>query len=434
MSARNGAPRAAGAARPPTGTYGAPGAVMEPSARIDPEFRKLIPPLDPDQLRGLEDSIRHWGNRDSIVVWAGHNILLDGHQRVEICRRLGIPLKLPAEIDLPSRAHAELWVVENQLRNRRNLTDDQRALLMVERYERLSKLAKEERARKAASVRWRDGECLSDASSDKHRGSKRDTRAEVARGAKLSERRFRYAVEVKKAPDLAEKVFAGQLSLVEAMREKRTRENRAMLESISTRKAKEIAGLYDVIVIDPPWPVQGQIPLNEIFISSELPHYPLMTLEQIKTEIGAYLAEHLCPDAFVFLWTTQKFLPDALKLIEAWGLKYRGLFTWHKRGGPKPLNQPIFNSEHAIYACRGAPEFVDTKAFWTCFKAPRGAHSEKPEVFYEMLRRVTAGRRLDMFNRRKIKGFDGWGYETADEDQSPGGPPVCAQAVQAHAP
>jgi N6-adenosine-specific RNA methylase IME4 len=178
------------------------------------------------------------------------------------------------------------------------------------------------------------------------------------------------------------------------------------LETVAAREVEAPTGLYDVIVIDPPWPMQKierDVRPNQVDFD-----YPVMS----EAELAALCipADEHC---HVWLWTTHKFMPMALRLLDVWGLKYVCTFVWHKPGGFQPIGLPQYNCEFAIYARKGTPQFLDTKAFSTAFSAPRGGHSEKPEEFYDVLRRVTGGRRLDMFNRRKIEGFTGWGKEAA---------------------
>lgn len=67
---------------------------------------------------------------------------------------------------------------------------------------------------------------------------------------------------------------------------------------------------------------------------------------------------------------------------------------------------PQFNSEFVVAGAIGNPRFDSTKAFPTAFYSKRGRHSEKPDAFYDLLRRVAPKPALDIFNRRHIIGFD----------------------------
>ena len=62
-----------------------------PRYTVDPQIRDLIPPLSAHEREALEADIALRGNRDPIVVWPhdGHLIILDGHHRLEACRKTG---------------------------------------------------------------------------------------------------------------------------------------------------------------------------------------------------------------------------------------------------------------------------------------------------------------------------------------------------------
>lgn len=166
-------------------------------------------------------------------------------------------------------------------------------------------------------------------------------------------------------------------------------------------------GRYSTIVIDPPWDMQKierVVAPNQAWFD-----YPTMTEEQLA---GFDVANMAADDCHLFCWTTQKFLPVALRLIEGWGFRYVLTMVWHKAGGFQPFGLPQYNCEFAIYARRGAPEFTETKAFNCCFQAPRREHSRKPDAFYDVIRRVTSEPRIDVFSREAREGFDQHGNDT----------------------
>ena len=104
---------------------------------VDEEFRSLIPPLTDEERAGLEENLLRDGCLEPLIVWAERQILLDGHNRKDICDRYGIDYEI-RELSLPDREAAADWIDAHQL-GRRNLTPEQMSLLRGRRYNRLKK-------------------------------------------------------------------------------------------------------------------------------------------------------------------------------------------------------------------------------------------------------------------------------------------------------
>ena len=102
------------------------------SLQIDSEFQNLIPPLSSQEKLQLEANIKEFGCLDPLVVWKGENILLDGHNRYEICIREEITYTI-VEIEITDREAAICWIANHQL-GRRSITPEVASYLRGKRY------------------------------------------------------------------------------------------------------------------------------------------------------------------------------------------------------------------------------------------------------------------------------------------------------------
>jgi N6-adenosine-specific RNA methylase IME4 len=159
-------------------------------------------------------------------------------------------------------------------------------------------------------------------------------------------------------------------------------------------------------------------------------HYKTMAFAELAAlpvkELAAPTGCHL------FLWSSGPFLPQALRLIEAWGFRYSTrAFTWlkTKRGwdGTSPLTELDFTiglglttrsqSELVILARRGNCR-RQRKDVRELILAPRREHSRKPDEFYRRVEAYCSGPYADLFAREHRPGWSVWG----DEIKKFGGP------------
>ena len=101
---------------------------LVPAIRIDASLRAYIDPLTPDEYQALERSLLDEGCRDALVLWG--DLLVDGHNRYEICTRHGIAFRTTQNERFTSMDDVHLWMIDNHL-GRRSVSDFQRGELAL---------------------------------------------------------------------------------------------------------------------------------------------------------------------------------------------------------------------------------------------------------------------------------------------------------------
>ena len=158
---------------------------------------------------------------------------------------------------------------------------------------------------------------------------------------------------------------------------------------------------FGCIYADPPW-LYG----NQGTRAATGNHYGGMTID----EICALPVERLAAEtSHLHLWTTNGFLPDAFRVIEAWGFTYKSCFVWTK---PQMGigNYWRVSHEFMLLGVRGSCSFAD-KSLMSWAALNRTKHSAKPDHIRSMIERASPGPRLELFARRIAHGWKSWGNE-----------------------
>ena len=127
----------------------------------------------------------------------------------------------------------------------------------------------------------------------------------------------------------------------------------------------------------------------------------------------------------LFLWTSGPFLPQALKLIEAWGFKFSTrAFTWLKTRRSWETGDPLTEADFPVglgLTTRAQSEIVllarrgncrrNSKNVRELILAPRREHSRKPDEFYRRVEAYCDGPYVDLFARERRPGWHAYGDE-----------------------
>jgi N6-adenosine-specific RNA methylase IME4 len=188
---------------------------------------------------------------------------------------------------------------------------------------------------------------------------------------------------------------------------------------------------FDIIYADPPWDYGGKLQFDKtstcqerldlarkIFISSAEFKYPtLKTSELMELPVHEIAKD----DSLLFMWSTNPHLEQAIALGKAWGFDYKTVaFIWNKCNH-NPGQYTLSNCELCLVFKHGRiPKPRGARNIQQLISVPRQGHSVKPiEVLDNITAMFPTQKKIELFSRRIIRGWDAWGLdlELADPDK-----------------
>lgn len=173
---------------------------------------------------------------------------------------------------------------------------------------------------------------------------------------------------------------------------------------------------YQIIYADPPWKYD-----QKGLQGAAEKHYATMSMEDIcRLPVEQISAK----DSILFLWVTFPQLPAALRVISAWGFKYKTVaFLWLKKN--RKADSWFFglgfwtrgNAELCLLATRGHPKRKAANIHQFII-SPIEAHSKKPDIVRDKIVELVGDvPRIELFARQETPGWDIWGNEVTNSIQ-----------------
>jgi len=397
--------------------------VDKPIVNFDPEElkehplnREIFGDLLQEEYNALKEDIKERGIQDPlhVVKREGSYIIVSGHQRAKIAKELGIKVPCIIRDDLKDELQIKEYLIKDNLL-RRHLTTAQKAeivLALAEIEAERARVRQEATQLVGRGVQKKDvmvvGQEPPTINEDKGKSIEIAVKKAKDQGLPISDKTVKKAKKILEAAEKDqdikkewEKAKAGRTTVEKVYREVKQKERREALNK--PEPLEKITKEYDIIYADPPWRYEFSQSRNREIENQ----YPTMTLEEIcGLEIPA------ASDAVLFLWCPMPKLDWGLKVIEAWGFKYRTGFVWVK---DKIGMGHYVRSKHELLliGIKGSPgtPLPENRPESVIF-APRFEHSKKPDIVYGIIEKMYPGKSyFEMFARKTREGWGVWGNE-----------------------